>query len=122
MNNGQTILKTYTNATEALYAHVGFTPDWVMCPIDDCSEFYWTVYESDKEIVYSESKEDMENYVNGLEYDENTIYQDAIYTQRFYQKHVYRGANLTMIFADPGVDGVRWFKVFDNEKEINQND
>ena len=47
-------------------------------------------------------------------------YEDDIYTQRFYKKWVYKGKDLTMIFCDPHVDGMKWFRVFSNNKELSK--
>jgi hypothetical protein len=32
------LLKNYEEAKQALYAHVGFKEDWVVYPIDDCTD------------------------------------------------------------------------------------
>ena len=45
-------------------------------------------------------------------------YESEIYTQRFYEKHVYRGNELTLIFVDTHVDGNKFFAIFSNEKEL----
>ena len=47
-------------------------------------------------------------------------YEDEIYTQRFYQKHIYRGRDLTLIFVDTHTDGNKFFAIFDNSKEVKE--
>ena len=100
-------MSKYNDSLDLLYAHVGFTPDWVVYPIDDCTEMLWSTNE--KIVKFSET---MEKYNS-----EGDFYEDDIYTQRFYKKHIYRGKDLTMIFTDPHVDGMRYFRIFDNKKE-----
>jgi hypothetical protein len=103
------IINNYNNALEALYEHVGFVEDYVVCPIDDCTEMYWSVDE--ESVKYAKS---IEQYNSDGDY-----YMDDIYTQRFYSKLVYEGKDLTMVFCDPHTDGVKWFRIFDNTKKIS---
>jgi len=104
------IAEKYFNAQKELFDHVGFTPDWVEYSIDDATQYLWTIEANNKTVKYAETLEKM---TSGGEY-----YEDEIYTQRFYDKWVYEGKDVTMIFCDPHVDGCRWFKVFDNKKRI----
>ena len=50
--------------------------------------------------------------------DDKDYYSSEIYTQRFYKKHVYEGKDFTMIFTNPGVDGMKYFSLFDNTKRV----
>ena len=102
------ILKNYNEAIQAIYDHVGFKEDWVICPIDDCAELFWSL--TDGGVKFAES---MEQFNSDGDY-----YFDMIYTQRFYSKHVYEGEKYTMIFCDPRTDGMTWFRVFDNSKRV----
>lgn len=99
----------FFNAQKILFDHVGFTPDWVEYAIDDSRQHFWFI--KDGFVRYHESKEILLN-------SDGEYYQDDIYTQRFYEKHVYRGKEVTMVFCNPGVDGCKWFRIFDNEKEV----
>jgi hypothetical protein len=102
-------METYNKALHDLYDHVGFKEDWVVYPIDDCTDKYWYVNESTNEVHYGETQEDLKNQIDNY-------YVDEIYKQRFYDKWIYSGKKFTMIFCDPGVDGMKWFKIFDNDK------
>ena len=104
----QTLISKYNDSLELLYKHVGFTENWVVYPIDDCTEMFWSTDE--KTVKYAKSVEDYKDFYS-------KGYEDEIYTQRFYKKHIYRGKDLTMIFCDPHVDGMRYFRIFDNKKE-----
>lgn len=105
------LVEDYEKAKQAIYDHVGFVEDWVVFPIEDFTGYYWNVLGN--RVNYSENVEDLanDNELGGLCVDE-------IYKQRFYDKWVYEGEEFTMIFCDPGVDGARWFKLFDNSKEV----
>ncbi|MFA5195665.1 MAG: hypothetical protein WC401_07685 [Bacteroidales bacterium] len=104
------LMKNFNNALQALYDHVGFKEDWVVYPIDDRTDAYWN---TDGRIVkWAETLEDY-NDIEGMHY-----YSDDVYTQRFYDKWIYEGKELTMIFCDPHTDGMKWFRVFDNSKRM----
>jgi len=98
------LIADVNQAVQRLYDHVGFIPDYVMCPIDDCTELYW--YVTEDTVVYCEDEE----------FGDSNSYEDTIYTQRFYTKWIYEGSELTMIFCDSQTDGMKWFRVFDNSK------
>ena len=102
------LINNYKNALQALYNHVGFVEDWVVCPISNETDRYWS--EDGSIVKYADSKDQFES--------DGDYYQDDIYTQRFYDQHVYSGDKYTMIFCDPHVDGMKWFRVFDNDKRM----
>lgn len=109
-----TIIQDYEKAKQTIYDHVGFVEDWVIYPIDDCTDKYWNVNEEDKEVYYADSENE---FING----DGNYYVDELYTQRFYDKWVYEGEEFTMIFCNPGVDGMKYFRLFDNKKKIAIN-
>lgn len=104
----ENLIKKFNDSLELLYNHVGFTPDWVICPINDCTQMYWST--DGKVVKFAET---IKKY-----YSEGDYYLNGIYTQRFYKKHIYRGQDYTMIFSDPHVDGMKYFSIFDNKKEL----
>lgn len=107
------VLEEYNNAKEAFYEHVGgFVEDYVVCPIDDCTDNFWDYNNSI--VRFAETKDKF--FSNG------DYIQDDIYTQRFYNKWVYEGEKYTMIFCNPGVDGMKWFRVFDNSKRLKMKE
>jgi len=105
----ETAAQKFFKAKEKLFEHVGFKPDWVEYAIDDCTEMHWLL--TNGSVKFAKTLKAL--------YDESDgeYYMDSIYTQRFYKQWVYRGKDVTMIFCNPGVDGIMWFKVFDNKKE-----
>lgn len=105
----ENLITNYNEALKAIYEHVGFTEDWVVCPIDDCTDKYWQLY--DDVVQYADS-------VIELDEEAGNFYENDIYKQRFYNKHVYCGERFTMIFCNPYVDGMKWFRIFDNFKKI----
>jgi hypothetical protein len=102
------LIENYNNALQELYNHVGFIPDWVIYPIDDCTQMYWST--DGKTVKFAETLEEYND-------ESGDYYLDDVYTQRFYRKHIYRGIDYTMIFSDPHVDGMKYFRIFDNKKE-----
>jgi hypothetical protein len=108
------IMTNFNAAIKALYDHVGFVEDYVVCPIDDCTDCFWST--DGVSVKYAKT---LEIFNSSGDY-----YLDDVYTQRFYKKWVYEGEKLTMIFCDPHVDGVKWFRVFDNSKRqlLQHND
>jgi hypothetical protein len=102
------IMQDFNAALKALYDHVGFTEYGVVCPIDDQTDKVWRV--DGLTVRYADSKKEFDSRTGNY-------YEDDVYTQRFYKQWIYRGPELTMIFCDPHVDGVQWFRIFDNQKE-----
>ena len=102
------LIENYQKALDSVYEHVGFKEEWVVCPLDDCTEYYWY------------ANEDIVRFALTLEQfnSDGDYYEDDIYTQRFYKKWIYEGADFTMIFCDPHTDGMKWFRLFDNKKRI----
>lgn len=104
------LISKYQNALQAIYDHVGFKEDWVIAPIDDCTEKFWNT--DDNKVYYADSIEE-------FKLKDGNFYIDDLYKQRFYKKWIYVGEEFTMIFCDPHVDGMKWFRIFDNAKRIN---
>ncbi len=103
------LIQDFNKAKQALYDHVGFVEDYVVYAIEDRTEMVWKI-EDDFSVIFSETKDKI--------YSDGDYYKDVIYTQRFYEKHVFRGAQLTMIIVDTQTDGNKFFVFFDNDKEI----
>jgi len=102
------VAEKFFETQKALFNHVGFEPDWVEYAIDNHLDKVWSII--GYQVKYAES---IEQFNSDGDYCE-----DEIYTQRFYERWVYEGSEVTMIFCDPHVDNVKWFKIFDNSKRI----
>lgn len=102
------LMENYDNAIQKLYDHVGFVEDWVVYPIDNRTEMFWHIEDGD--VRYAGTLEQLNS--NG------DYWEDEIYTQRFYDKHIYVGKELTMIMVDTHTDGNKFFAFFDNKKQI----
>jgi len=105
------LIKDYNKSLQAIYDHVGFEEDWVMYPIFDDTNAFWSVCETTRVIKYAYS---MEQYNSDSDY-----YTDELYTQRFYDKHVYVGQTFTMVFSDLHIGSMKWFVLFSNDKRIS---
>lgn len=104
------LIKNYEDSLQAIYDHVGFKEDWVVAPIDDQTDMFW--YYNENSVYFADT-------IDELKSGDGNHYSDDIYKQRFYSKWVYVGEEITMIFCDPHVDGMKWFRIFDNTKKIN---
>ena len=107
-------MKQYNNALQKLYDRVGFKEDWVVYPIDDRTEMFWKISAQNGEVLYG-NKTDVIN-------ETGNHYVDEIYTQRFYDKWIYHGEELTMIFVDTHTDGNRFFAFFRNDHELKEKE
>lgn len=102
------LIDDYEAARQAIYDHVGFKPDWVVCSLDDATAYFWRI--DGEKVKFAKSEEE-------LRIETGNYYEDELYTQRHYPKWVYWGAEFSMVMCDPHTDGVKWFRLFDNEKE-----
>lgn len=107
------LIEKYNKQLQAIYTHVGFEEDWVVYPIDDSTGYFWRLDLVNERVNFADSIEELESEIDNY-------YSEPIYTQRFYDKHVYQGTDFTMIFCDSQVDGMKWFRIFDNKKQIKQ--
>jgi hypothetical protein len=103
------IIENYEKSLQAIYDHVGFEESWVVAPIDDQTDKYWN-YDDDS-VYFADS-------IDEFKTEDGNFYSDEIYKQRFYDKWVYEGKDFTMIFCNPSVDGMKWFRIFDNNKRL----
>jgi len=110
-DNEINLMKNFEDAKQALYDHVGFVEDWVVYAIDDRTRYFWKIKNTSRDVGYSETIEELKS-------EEGEYFEDEIYTQRFYDKHVFRGEKYTMIFVDTHCDGNKFFAFFLNDKEI----
>ena len=103
------IIENYNKALQEIYEHVGFVEDWVVYPLDDRTEYFWDYNKKYGVVDFADSIEELESM-------EGNSYSNEIYTQRFYEKHIYIGEKYTMIFCDTRIDGQKVFGIFDNSK------
>ena len=107
-------LDDYLALQEEIFSYFGYVENWVAIPIDDCREYYWRLDEDEGgsgTVTYADTLDTLNDEEAG------NYYQDEIYTQRFLPKWVYRGAEYTMICCNPGVDGNKFLRIFNNAKE-----
>jgi len=103
------IFDEYFNLQQKIYSYFGFVEDWVVLPLDDRRECYWTII-NDEEVIFG-NKEDILN-------NTGDYYSNEIYKQRFYSKWLYRKIEYTMIMVDTRTDGNKFLAIFDSNKEI----
>lgn len=109
------MLKEYFNLQQKIYAYFNYVEDWVVIPMEDNTEMYWTLFGvGAKAIVRFAPTKGRLIDKHG---DEN-YYECPIYAQRFLDQWVYRGEDYTMICADTQCDGNKFLMIFSNDKEI----
>jgi hypothetical protein len=106
------LLDRYLSLQKEIYDYFGYVEDWVVIPIDDRREFYWSTIGDERSgsVKYAVTEDELEEELGDY-------YQDEIYTQRFLPKWVYRALEFTMICVDPQSDGNRFLAIYDNSKE-----
>jgi len=105
------LIESFNIAKQALYDHVGFVEDWVIYAVEDRTDMLWQI--DNYEIKFAKTIEDFNS--------DGDYYLDEIYTQRFYEKHIYRGDTFTMVFVDTHTDGNKFFAFYRNDKEVKQS-
>lgn len=106
-------IDNYFKLQGEIFKHFGYVEDWVVIPIDDRREFYWRINGTEKD-------GEVEFCTESTFKDEDHLYSDVIYTQRFLPKWVYRAEDLTMICVDTQTDGNKFLAIFDNKKEVKE--
>lgn len=107
------LLDEYFKLQKEIYDHFGYVEDWVVIPLDDARDYYWTIDGGDNGSVrFADTIEDLDDD------DSGNFYWNDIYTQRFLSKWVYRSEDYTMICVNTNTDGNKFLQIFDNSKEI----
>jgi len=119
------LLTEYFEKQKELFEYFGYVEDWVVIPLDDATEMFWSLditgNEDDNtcrgEVSYAEKAEDIGDWDGGGDW-----YSAVIYTQRFLPKFIFRGKDYTMVSADTQCDGNKFLMIFDNSKEVKDSD
>jgi len=108
------LLKKYFKLQEEIYDYFGYKEGWVVIPINNSTEYYWSIIGHEKcgSVRFSESETEL------LDEIEMDYYENEIYTLWHLPKWVYRGEDYTMICVDTHTDGNKFLQIFDNKKEI----
>jgi len=104
------LINNYNNAIKALYDHVGFDKDWDDFPLDNRTNMFWKVDESNNCIYYAENMEEM--------HPDGDYYKDRLYRNKTCKKYEYKGKNMTMILVDTDFHGYKFSAFYDNDKEV----
>jgi hypothetical protein len=105
------LLDDYMNLQKQVFDYFGYAEDWVVIPIDSSREMYWCLDgEGPGNVHFAKTEKELEEQTGDY-------YVNAIYTQRFLPKWVYRGPDYTMICVDTQTDGNKFLSIFENAKE-----
>ena len=113
------IIDLFFKLRAQVYKHFDFVEDWVVYALEDYRDYYWELpYGEDLEgeVHYAETIEDLKDKEAGQ------YYCNDIYTQRFYDRWVYRAEDYTFIFCDTHTDGNKFFGIYDNKKEVKADE
>lgn len=107
------LLNKYMLIQNELFEYFGYVENWRAIPIDDATEYYWTLSGEDSgdNVKFSETKDKLDS--------DGDYYCNEVYTQRHLPKWVYRGKDFTMICVNTNVDGNKFLQIFSNDKEVN---
>jgi hypothetical protein len=103
------LLNDYFTLQKQIYDYFGYREDWSVIPIEDATEYYWTL--NSTAVTFAESEEDLNDEHKG------NYYENEIFTYRHLSKWVYRTDTHTMICVDTHTDGNKFLQIFDNVKE-----
>ena len=109
------LLKRYFALQEQIYAHFGYTEDWVKIPLDDATKYYWLIKKDGGGgpwFVFSDDPLTVEVIDSG-----ERLYINPI-SIRGSLPLVYRATDYTMVCADTQTDGNKFLMVCDNKREI----
>lgn len=104
------LMEGFISHRRALFEHVGFVEDWVVYPIEDNTNMPWCIIDGEY-VKYADNMKDFES--------DGDFYNADVYRQRFYPKAIYEGKDLTMIFIDTHVDGMKYFAFFANKNRVD---
>jgi len=118
------LLDGYFELQKQIYDYFGYKEDWVVIPLEDCREYYWTLdgEKQGNKVWFCDNKNVIIKLIkNEFDYGDENIYSYEIYTQHFLPKWVYRGKDFTMICVDTQTDGNKFLSIYSNEKEIKHD-
>lgn len=101
----------YFKLLQDIYDYFDFKEDWSVYPLDDRRKYNWMI--KGDEVYFGEIQDIVE--------DTGNQYCDEIFGGRFYDKLIYRKDEYTMIIVDTHVDGNRFLAIYDNSKEIKDD-
>lgn len=104
------LLDDYFKLQKEIYDYFGYQEDWVVIPLEDATEYVWTV--EDDHVSFADNLAQLQDEKVGQ------YYENEIYTQCHLPKYVYRGKDYTMICVDTHIDGNKFLQIFDNTKEV----
>lgn len=100
-------LDEYFKLQKEIYEFFGYEEEWKVYPLDDCTEYYWFV--TDSQVWFFDSQE---AYVTN---DGMHMYSNELYGKN---RGVYPTRKYTMIRVDTNTDGNKFLMILDNSKML----
>jgi hypothetical protein len=111
------IIDAYFSAKDHVHKLMGYKPDWVEIPMDDCRGVYWMLPDGEEHGQIAWCKEPFTE----ANISDGNFYSGLIYTQRFLPKYVYRTPTHVMVSVNTQTDGNRFLMIFDADKECTDD-
>ena len=109
-------LTQYFEAEKAVHAHIGYTEQWRVYPLEDSTGMYWHLHNG--KIYFAESIEALQYglteeglFESPSEFDKADYYGEYI-------EGTYKGDQYTGFTMDTHTDGNSFLSIFDNSKEV----
>jgi len=137
-------IKQFFKLEKELHDYFGYKEDWVVFPMQDYTEVWWSVtdenYEKEYEVLSDGQKiclsyehnffftNDKESHITLIDYNwqpfkagvADKCYHYEIYHQRFLKTPIFRGEDYSMILVDTHTDGNKYMVILDNKKELSR--
>ncbi len=109
-------LDNYKKELKKIHEYFGLEEGWQVFPLDDNREFFWSLGECQRKIMYSLSEPVLKARQSK---DTLYFYEDYVADNVHYPKTVFRAKDFTMILLDTQCDDNVFLSIFDNKKEIS---
>ncbi len=106
----------YFDLKQQLFDYFGYVEDWRVFAVDDARGHYWKLVCDNTGVHFADTIADLHDEEGG------NYYANEIYKQRFLSKWIYRTEEYTMMLVDTHTDGNKYLQIFDNAKELTEND
>ncbi len=114
------LLNKYFELQKQIHAYFGYEEQWRVIPIEDATEYWWSLNEADENVKFCNAENSEEARATLADDEKGDFYQNSIYTQRHLPKFVYESNDYTMICVDTQTDGNKFLQIFDNTRRIGK--
>jgi hypothetical protein len=114
------LLDEYLENQNKIYEYFGYKENWHVYPIQDMRDYYWSLDDHGTEMWYAESEQNAKALVAvEYEYDDESVDSSDVYSDESISD-LMRGEEFSAMLVDTNTDGNKFFAIFDNKKEIKE--